>query len=123
MRRPRISHTLCGDWRDKSNLNIYVVGGLENCQPSHSCLRISLHKNTVHDIAPLPENVTFTKPATICLDGFIYVFDTHSVIQQVIRMDIANEHWESWVFKCEGDFVIPRSLRSYVFRKDHDELI
>ena len=96
---------------------------MEDNKPVSTCLKMDLRNNTVRYIAEIPQNTTLTKPASIVVDSNLYVFDCYSETQSIYKYSIDHDGWATILMRTKGNFVMPRSLKGFVFRKDDYELI
>lgn len=108
--KPRTAHSLIF-----SDPYIYMIGGVEDRQPVHSCRRFHVKDKVWSDIASLKTQDALNSPGIIALADSIFVFDTYSETQTVFKYSLEYDSWEPIPFKTT-DFVIPKSLYSTVFR-------
>ena len=51
------------------------------------------------------------------------MFDCYSETHSVYKYSIEHDRWDTVIMRTKGQFILPRSLKGFVFRKDENELI
>lgn len=92
-----------------------MMGGIVDSLPTNSCKRFNVNEKVWSDISSVKFYGALSSPGIICVDDYIYIFDTYSDMQNVYKYSIEYDSWETIPFKMM-DFTIPRSLNATVFR-------
>lgn len=108
--RPRTSHSM-------SYLHpfIYVIGGIVDNIPTHTCKKFNVVDGLWHNIASIGFYGTLSSPAVVGYDKYVLVFDCYSEQQSIHKYQVDFDVWENIHFNTPG-FRIPKSLNSMAFR-------